>query len=99
MKRLFTTKLETWKQSPNRKPLIVRGARQVGKSYSISQFGKDSFQGKVHVVDFEKHPEWIAVFDRNLDPLRIVSELEILLSEKITSGDDLLFFDERSEEV
>ena len=80
MDRLFVRKLDDWKISPNRKPLIVRGARQVGKTYTIKQFGGNSFQGKVHVVDFEKHPDWHGIFEKNLDPFRIVSELEILLN-------------------
>lgn len=94
MERLFEKKLEQWKISRNRKPLIVRGARQVGKSYTITRFGKNAFKGKIHCIDFEKHPEWHGVFDRNLDPVRIVSELEILLNAKISPGKDLLFFDE-----
>ncbi|MEI6434736.1 MAG: AAA family ATPase [Bacteroidota bacterium] len=94
MDRIFQKKLEQWKTSGNRKPLIVRGARQVGKSYSITQFGKTGFQGKIHVVDLEKHPEWHGIFTRNLDPSRILSELEIILNAKISPGRDLLFFDE-----
>lgn len=74
--------------------MIVRGARQVGKSYTILDFGKTRFTGKVHVVDFEKHPDWHRIFDKNLDPQRILSELEVLLNVKITAGSDLLFFDE-----
>lgn len=94
MERIFLHKLEQWRTSINRKPLIVRGARQVGKTYSIKAFGKVNFKGKIHVVDFEKHPDWIRIFEKNLDPIRIISELEILLNAKITPGSDLLFFDE-----
>lgn len=94
MERLFSIKLEHWRTSQNRKPLIVRGARQVGKTYSIKEFGKVNFKGKIHIVDFEKHPDWIGVFEKNLDPIRIISEFEILLNTKITPGSDLLFFDE-----
>jgi predicted AAA+ superfamily ATPase len=94
MERLFLQKLEQWRTSSNRKPLIVKGARQVGKTYSINAFGKENFKGKIHVVDFEKNPDWIRVFEKNLDPIRIISELEILLNTKITPGSDLLFFDE-----
>lgn len=94
MDRLFFNKLEDWKTSPGRKPLIIRGARQVGKTFTINDFGKKSFQGKIHVVDFEKHPDWFGVFEINLDPVRIINELEILLNTKITPGEDLLFFDE-----
>jgi predicted AAA+ superfamily ATPase len=94
MDRLFMEKLVKWKASANRKPLIVRGARQVGKTFTISQFGKTEFQGKTHIVNFEKHPEWHRIFDLNLDPFRIISELEIILNSKISPGEDLLFFDE-----
>lgn len=94
MERLFKKKLEEWKSAPNHKPLIVRGARQVGKSWCIKEFGKSSFGGNFHLIDFEKHPDWISVFEKNLDPVRILGELEILLNAKILPGRDLLFFDE-----
>ena len=94
MDRLFTKQLVDWKSSSGRKPLIIRGARQVGKSYTVAWFGKNSFNGRIHTVDFEKHPDWHGIFGRNLDPFRIVSELEILLNAKIAAGTDLLFFDE-----
>ena len=94
LERLFEKNLEKWKDKPNRKPLIVRGARQVGKSYTITQFGKTAFEGHIHTIDLEKHPEWHGVFLRNLDPVRIINEFEIILNKKITPGHDLLFFDE-----
>ena len=94
MDRLILKKLNQWKNKPDRKPLIVRGARQVGKSYTINHFGKTHFTGKIHVVDFEKHPDWYRIFEKNLVPARIINELEILLNEKISPGNDLLFFDE-----
>lgn len=94
MERLFTRKLKEWERTPKRKPLIIRGARQVGKSYTILDFGKTYFKGKIHTVDFEKHPEWTGVFEKNLDPVRIISELELLLNTAINKSKDLLFFDE-----
>ena len=94
MERLFTLKLKEWERTPKRKPLIIRGARQVGKSYTVQDFGKTHFNGKIHTVDFEKHPEWIGVFEKNLDPVRIISELELLLNSTINTATDLLFFDE-----
>lgn len=66
----------------------------MGKSYTILDFGKNRFRGKVHLVDFEKHPDWHGIFDKNLEPQRILSDLEVLLNVKITPGSDLLFFDE-----
>lgn len=97
MKRLFTNQLEKWEKSKNRKPLIVRGARQVGKSYIIAQFGKSNFKGKIHIVDFEKYPAWRDIFEQDLNAVRIISELEILLNSDIIQGEDLLFFDEIQE--
>ncbi len=58
------------------------------------EFGQSNFNGKVHLLDFEKHPDWIQVFERNLDAKRIKSDLEVLLGSDINVGKDLLFFDE-----
>lgn len=94
MKRLITTKLQTWKNQKNRKPLIVRGARQVGKSWSITDFGNRFFEGQIHIVNLEKRVDWHTIFEKNLDAVRILTELEILLNISIKQGKDLLFFDE-----
>jgi predicted AAA+ superfamily ATPase len=94
MERLILQKLEAWKASKQRKPLIIRGARQVGKSYTVMQFGQQYVNGRIHLVNFEKHPEWLGVFDLNLDPVRIISELEVILNTKISRENDLLFLDE-----
>ncbi|MCB0806720.1 MAG: ATP-binding protein [Bacteroidales bacterium] len=93
MERTFINNLIEWQQSENRKPLIVRGARQVGKTYLIKHFGEKHFQN-IHQIDFEKFPNMKSVFDKNLDPKRIISELEILINQRIEPGKDLLFFDE-----
>ena len=94
MERFITQELVKWKDQGNRKPLIIRGARQVGKSYSILDFGQTHFEGKVHLLDFEKRTDWHRLFDKNLDAGRIIAELEILLGSNIKPGKDLLFFDE-----
>ncbi|MEI6049612.1 MAG: AAA family ATPase [Bacteroidota bacterium] len=94
MKRFITEKLVEWKNQANRKPLILRGARQVGKTWIVNDFGKNYFNGRVHVVNFEKRPDWHAIFELNFDVKRIVSELEVVLNTKIVAGEDLLFFDE-----
>ncbi len=97
MERIITNKLVNWKDGINRKPLIVRGARQVGKSYSIVEFGKDYFTGETHVLNFEKSPELKKIFDFDFDVTRILSELEIHLNKRINKEIDLLFFDEIQE--
>lgn len=94
MKRFIESELIDWKSSPRRKPLILRGARQVGKTYSLKRFGEEHFRDNVVFVDLEKHPEWHAIFTKNLDAKRILSELELVLHHKITPGDTLLIFDE-----
>lgn len=98
MERTITKELIDWKTNNRlRKPLLVRGARQVGKSYSIIDFGKKHFNGNVHIVNFERNPEYSKIFDLNLDVQRIISELELLLNKPIQAGEDLLFFDEIQE--
>lgn len=94
MERFITDNLITWKNQSRRKPLILRGARQVGKSWIVTEFGKKHFTGRIHLVNFEKYPEWHGIFEKNLDVKRIINELEIVLNERIVTGKDLLFFDE-----
>jgi predicted AAA+ superfamily ATPase len=94
MERIITQKLINWKNGYNRKPLIVRGARQVGKSYAIVDFGRNYFEGETHVLNFEKSPELNKVFEYDFDVNRILSEFEIHLNKRINKGVDLLFFDE-----
>jgi uncharacterized protein len=93
MRRLVTDTLLDWSNSPRRKPLIVRGARQVGKTWAVTNFGADRF-ASVHVVDLERRRSWHRLFEGDLDAPRIVAELEVLLGKRIVAGSDLLFFDE-----
>ncbi|MFQ5652015.1 MAG: ATP-binding protein [bacterium] len=94
MERLITRRLRRWKDQPGRKPLLLRGARQVGKTWAVLEFGRRFFAGNVHLVDLERQLDWHRVFEVDLDPVRIISELEILLNSRIVPGKDLLFFDE-----
>jgi len=93
MERIISQYLEKWKNGTNRKPLIFSGARQIGKSYSIREFGTKHFE-KIIEINFEKRRDLHAVFEFNLDAARITKELEILLGMDIMSGKNLLFFDE-----
>ncbi len=93
MKRFIDYELKKWKESKRRKPLIIRGARQVGKTYSVKQFGKHYFDSIVH-VDLERNPGWHRVFEEDLHAKRICADLEILLKRKILPGKTLLFIDE-----
>jgi len=97
MERVITQNLLQWKEKSNRKPLILRGARQTGKSWTITTFGKDYFEGTTHILNFEKRPDLHQVFEVNFEIPRIIAEIEILLNKKIIPGKDLLFFDEIQE--
>ena len=97
MKRNITDKLKTWKDHPDRKPLLIRGARQVGKTYTIMDFGQNHFNGNIHAFNFEKNPEIHSIFEQNLESRRILSELELIQNKKIVPGKVLLFFDEIQE--
>ena len=94
MDRFISQKLLEWKNQLNRKPLILRGARQVGKTWSVLDFGKNYFDGQTHLIDLEKRPDLFGIFDKNLDVKRIIAELELFLNIRIEPGRDLLFFDE-----
>ena len=93
MLREATSELLQWMSSKHRKPLIILGARQVGKTYLIKDFGAAHFPA-VHVVNFELETEAAEIFERNLSPERILKELALFLGREINVQTDLLFFDE-----
>ncbi len=97
MQRKVIEKLKHWKANKRRKPLLVRGARQVGKTFTIMEFGQIHFNGNIHAFNFEKYPEIHSIFEQNLDSKRIIAELELVVNKKIIPGKDLLFFDEIQE--
>ncbi len=94
MYRIKIQELIQWKSRPGRKPLLINGARQVGKSWLVSEFGRQHFGGRIHTINFEKRRDIHSIFDKDLDPRRIVFELEIVLNISIQSNQDLVFFDE-----
>jgi predicted AAA+ superfamily ATPase len=93
MLRKIAQDLARWKVSPRRKPLILKGARQVGKTYSLQEFGKQHFEN-VHTVNFEARPELAEIFAKNLIPARIIEELSLVFGRNIDSKTDLIIFDE-----
>lgn len=95
MNRDIDTVLEAWKQDERRRPLLIRGARQVGKSYTIHVFGQKSFDDLV-VINFEQRPEYRACFD-SLDPKEITASISILAQKDFVPGRTLLFLDEIQE--
>jgi len=93
MKRLIEKKLLSWKNSRRRKPLIVRGARQVGKTWIIKNFG-DRYYKTVVTIDFERERDLHSFFEKSLDPVTIKQSIEIIKKIKIVPKETLLFFDE-----
>lgn len=92
MKRLIDWHLATWKEKPKRKPLLLKGARQIGKTYSVRQLGK-SFDNFVE-INFELLPDAKTIFSKDLKPDRIIWELGLLAHAQIVPGKTLLFLDE-----
>ena len=93
MKRFIEDSLKEWKEDKSRRPMILRGARQVGKSYLVSKRFAPSFKSFV-VLDFEREPQLHSIFEDDLDARKILSRIEVAKAQKITPGETLLFFDE-----
>jgi uncharacterized protein len=92
MRRAILNILKDWKTDKNRKVLLLRGARQVGKTYIVRELAKD-FPHFLE-VNFEKNSDIRQFFEQNLDPVRICSNLSAYYSIPIVDGKTLLFFDE-----
>lgn len=95
MKRLIYFDLLHWRQAASRKPLLLRGARQVGKTHVIRQLGQ-TFKNFVE-INFEKSPQLKKIFELDLNPVRIIKEISIALSVTISPLETLLFIDEIQE--
>ena len=86
--------LADWARSSRRKPLLLRGARQVGKTYAVEALARDTFDNQLLKIDFEKMPSIAKVFAQYLDVKRIVADIEFATGSRIIPGKTLLFFDE-----
>lgn len=93
MKRNVIAKLVAWKNKAKRKPLVVTGVRQCGKTYAIKQFGTQEFDSFAY-FNFEGNEALKSIFDYDLDVKRILNELMLYSGEKIEVGKSLVFFDE-----
>ena len=80
MRRDIEKQLLQWKDQKNRMPLLLRGARQVGKTYIIEKFGKENFE-KLVVINFELQPEMIGCFE-SLDPIEIINAILLVKNEE-----------------
>ena len=96
MYRKVLDKLSEWKSSSRRKPLILKGARQVGKTWLMKEFGKQNYE-KTFYFSFENDSELQKIFATNKDPYRIVSLLGTIKNDKIEKEKHLIIFDEIQE--
>lgn len=93
MYRSLIKNLVEWKNAPNRKPLILWGVRQVGKTYLMQQFGQEHFDNTLY-ISFYNNRKIAALFDEDYDVGRIINALEVLEHTKITKQKTLIIFDE-----
>jgi len=96
MERMLMQDLVTWKNNPNRKPLVIQGVRQCGKTYLIEEFAK-RFYSDVAFYRFDKDVKVKEFFERDLDPKRIVKDLGLARGKAIRPNETLIVFDEIQE--
>ena len=96
MYREILEDLKEWKDNPGRKPLLLTGVRQCGKTYIIEEFARENFKSYVR-INFEESEKLSSIFDYDFDVRRIVAELEMNCRTKIVPGETCVFFDEIQE--
>ncbi|MCI5994353.1 MAG: ATP-binding protein [Blautia sp.] len=96
MERTALDKLVAWKTSEERKPMILKGARQVGKTWLMLEFGKRYYKNTVY-YNFDEEDELTSIFEANKNPHRIIELLSMISGEKILPGETLILFDEVQE--
>jgi predicted AAA+ superfamily ATPase len=97
MKRKLMKNLLQWRENSNRLPLLLEGARQVGKTYLLQEFGEKYYRNVAYINFLRPSPEIKQIFDGELDPKRIITQLEILLQMEISPAETLIIFDEVQE--
>jgi len=93
MYRTNINQLIKWKLDKSKKPLVFLGARQVGKTYLIQEFGKTEYKQMVY-INFERADEMQSIFQHDLDPKRLITAFEFYSGLKITPEDTLIVLDE-----
>ena len=93
MDRKITAEMLKWKNDPNRKPLLICGARQVGKTYAVLHFGRTHYKN-IAYFNFEFTKQASKIFDADLDTKRIIGSLSALCGIDITENETLIIFDE-----
>jgi uncharacterized protein len=96
IKREIMDKLRTWKIHPRRKPLVLQGARQVGKSWALKKFGKECFEDVVY-INFDTMPSVKEDFKRTKEPLKLIKLMEMMTGKAISPDTTLIIFDEIQE--
>lgn len=96
MYRIAIEKLLKWKESQRRKPLIIEGARQVGKTWLMKEFGKQAYADTVY-INFDSNSRMAELFASDLDTDRLIMGLELYAGHKIDPDNSLLIFDEVQE--
>ena len=96
LKRFILEELIKWKESKYRKPLILKGARQIGKTYILQQFGKENYEG-VAYFNFDHDEDLYNLFNNTKDPKRILEQLSFIYGKAIIPGKTLIIFDEIQE--
>ena len=96
LKRFILEELIKWKESKYRKPLIIKGARQIGKTYILQQFGKENYEG-VAYFNFDHDEDLYNLFNNTKDPKRILEQLSFIYGKAIIPGKTLIIFDEIQE--
>ena len=96
MYREILEDLKEWKDNPGRKPLLLTGVRQCGKTYIIEEFARENFKSYVR-INFEESEKLSSIFDYDFDVRRIIAELEMNCRTKIVPGETCVFFDEIQE--
>jgi predicted AAA+ superfamily ATPase len=96
MRRRIYTDLLKWKKNPAKKPLLLQGARQVGKTYIVNQFGKNEYSNYIY-LNFEQDKTLKTFFEGSLNSQSLIENIALYLGRKIESKDTLIFFDEIQE--
>lgn len=96
MERTAIEKLYQWKAKENRKPLIIRGARQVGKTWLMKEFGAQAYENCLY-LSFDNNKQMRELFSKDLDVMRLITGIELYAGQKIDPAATLIIFDEIQE--
>ena len=92
MERLLNAQLNQWRQNPKRKPLVLKGVRQFGKTWLLKEFGEQNYPD-VAVFNFEENPSLCGIFEQDLDVKRILLELGVTRGKAIQPKKTLMILD------